>query len=206
VFACEVDVRIAGLSPATNYGVQLVLRDDEGHAANSAIQRFATVAPLPRMLISEVKSSPTAGEYVELINLGPGAADVATLALVAGDGTSRPLLGERPPLPVVLQPGTRALAVGASFDPALYPSMPQDTPVLRAEAQRLLGRGLADRFPPPFRLAVTGDLLVEIDRFSADYVPVCALDESLQRDETEPPGTDGNWHCGRAGGTPGMPP
>lgn len=205
VFACAADVHVGGLIPATGYSMRLVLRDDEGHAASGASQRFATVAPLPRMLISEVKPSPTAGEYVELLNLGPGAADVSRLALLGHDGVVRAVSGAPPPLPLLLQPGARALAVGASFDPSLYPSMPPGTPVMRAATRRLFGRGLADRSTAAFQLVLAGELPVELADFPGG-VTGCPADASLQRDETVPPDGVAAWTCGKAGGTPGAPP
>src|SRR5205814_6626929 len=65
-FACNGSVRIDGLDPASDYALRVVARDDLGFVATAPLQRFTTVAPLPRIMISEVKTSPTEGEYVEL--------------------------------------------------------------------------------------------------------------------------------------------
>jgi hypothetical protein len=145
------------------------------------------------------------GEYVEILNLGPGSADLETLALQGADGAVRPLLGGAPPLPAVLAPGARALAVGASFDPALYPAIPPGTQVLRAATQRLLGRGLSDDAQGPFALVAQGLVPVTLAVFPGG-APRCPAGVSLQRDEALPPDAAAPWVCGRGGGTPGRPP
>src|SRR2546428_197875 len=132
----------------------------------------------------------------------PGAADLEALALQGSDGIVRPLLASPPPLPAMLAPGSRALAVGASFDPALYPAMPAGTPVLRASTQRLLGRGLSDDAPPPFRLVTSGAVPVELTEFPGSDRH-CLAGASLQRDEAPPPDAPATWSCGPVGGTPG---
>jgi len=145
------------------------------------------------------------GEYVELFNLGPGSADLESLALQGSDGMLRPLLASPPPLPAILAPGARALAVGASFDASLYPALPAGTSVLRASTQRLLGRGLSDDAPPPFRLVAAAAVAVELAEFPGSDQH-CPSGASLQRDEAVPPDTPAPWICGRVGGTPGRPP
>jgi hypothetical protein len=204
-FACAGSIRIDGLRPASDYTLSVTARDDFGFVLRAARQPFSTVAALPRALVSEVMASGVDGEYVEVFNLGPGAADLEALALQGNDGIVRPLLATAPPLATILAPGSRALAVGASFDPALYPAIPAGTPVLRASTQRLLGRGLSDDAPPPFRLLAITAAAVELAEFpGADQH--CPAGASLQRDEAAPPESPGIWSCGRVGGTPGRPP
>jgi hypothetical protein len=204
-FACAGSIRIDGLHPASDYTMTVTARDDFGFVLQAAPQPFSTVAALPRALLSEVMASGVEGEYVELVNLGPGAADLEALALQGSDGIVRPLLASPPPLPAILAPGSRALAVGASFDPALYPAMPAGTPVLRASTQRLLGRGLSDDAPPPFRLVTSAAVLVELTEFPGSDRH-CLAGASLQRDEAPPPDAPATWSCGRVGGTPGRAP
>jgi hypothetical protein len=182
-----------------------VAGDDYGFTLRAAAQRFSTVAALPSVLISEVMASGVDGEYVELLNLGPGAADMETLALQGPDGIVRPLLSAPAPVRVLLPPGSRALAVGASFDGTLYPAMPASTPVLRASTQRLLGRGLSDDSTPEFRLVERAQPPLELADFPAS-APRCPAGVSVQRDETVPPGAAAPWACGIRGGTPGRPP
>ncbi|HUJ24892.1 MAG TPA: hypothetical protein VLW85_02660 [Myxococcales bacterium] len=204
-FSCTASVHVGGLTPAFDYALRIVAQDDEGHTSSSPLLQFSTVAPLPRVLITEVMVSPTAGEYVELLNLGPGAADLGTLGLQDVDGVVRPLMGTAPPLPLLLAPGARSLAVGASFDQSLVPTLPPGTPVLRATAQRLLGRGLPDTATPAFSLVQTGATPVELSGFPAGLA-ACASGVSFQRDETVPPDGEAAWQCGKEGGTPGAPP
>jgi hypothetical protein len=204
-FACAGSLRIEGLQPAADYTLRLALRDDFGFALRAAPQPFSTVALLPRAMISEVMASGVDGEYVEIFNVGPGAADLETLALAGSDGIVRPLLGGAAPLPLLLAAGGRALAVGASFDPGLYPGIAPGTPILRAATQRLLGRGLSDDAAPAFALMVRAEVPVVLADFPAG-APRCAPATSLQRDEAVPPDSPATWVCGRTGGTPGRPP
>ena len=204
-FACALDLRLDGLDPAANYILRAVARDDLGFTSSVPLQRFSTTARLPRMIVSEVKVSPSDGEYAELLNLGPGAADLGELALIGPDGILRPLLATPPPLPVLLAPSLRALAVGTSFDASLYAALPAGTPVLRTSTQRLLGRGLSDDAPPAFRLVVQGEVPVELSDFPG-FSQHCTTGASFQRDEAVAPDSQATWRCGSVGGTPGAPP
>jgi hypothetical protein len=204
-FVCPVSVRVEGLRSATDYSLRIAARDDFNFTLRMAPQPFSTVAALPRVAISEVMASGVEGEYAELLNLGPGLADLAALALQGPDDIVRPLLGSPPPLPLMLAPGARALAVGASFEAALYPALPLVTPVLRASTQRLLGRGLSDDATPAFRLVSRSQVPVVLADFPAD-APRCPAAVSVQRDEAVPPDAPASWSCGLKGGTPGRPP
>jgi len=204
-FVCAASVRVDGLRPSTDYRFWIAARDDFGFNLRTAPQPFSTVAALPRISISEVMASGVEGEYAELLNAGPGAADLELLALQGPDGIVRPLLASPAPLPLLLAPGARALAVGASFDAGLYPALSPSTPVLRASTQRLLGRGLSDDAPPAFRLVSRTDAPVVLSEFPAD-APHCAAGVSVQRDEAVPPDAPARWSCGLKGGTPGRPP
>ena len=208
-FACKLSLRIDGLHAAQEYALRVVADDDLGHQLRGPVQKFSTVAVLPRLILAEVMNAPPSpqgeAEYVEILNQGPGVAVLDGLALLADDGVSRHLLATPPPLPVQLAPGARALAVGALFDPKRYPTLPPGTPVLRASTHRLLGRGLNDASPQAFRLIIPGGFPVELSRFPGGG-PKCPAGASLQRDESVPPDGDAPWSCGPVGGTPGAPP
>jgi len=204
-FACPIPLTVGGLRPATDYSLRIEATDDYGFTLRTAPQRFSTVAALPGVVISEVMASGVDGEYAELLNLGPGAADVEMLALQGPDGAVRPVLASPAPVRLLLPPGSRALAVGASFDATLYPALPSSTPVLRAGTQRLLGRGLSDDSTPGFRLLARTQVPVELAEFPAS-APHCAAGISVQRDEAVPAGAKASWSCGIQGGTPGRPP
>ena len=205
MFACKLELDVDGLEPARDHVLRVVAEDDLGHVMRGPLQSFTTVAPLPRVVISEVMAAPPSpepeAEYAELLNLGPGVALLDSMALVADDGLMRPLLASPPPVPVQLAPGARALVVGSDFNPARYPSLPPGLPILRASTQRLLGRGLADDAPPAFRLMLQA---IELSRFPGGAS--CLGGASLQRDESVPPESDASWTCGAVGGTPGKPP
>jgi hypothetical protein len=208
-FACEGSVRIDGLKPATDYSLRVTAHDDLGFTARAAPQSFSTAAPIPRVLISEVMANPPPprgeAEYIEILNLGPGSAAADSLALAGPDGVVRPLFGATPPAPIRLGPGARALAVGKAFDAGRYPTMPPGTPVLRGSTQRLLGRGLAHKTPPPIKLLLQGTVPVELADFPGGG-PHCPEGASLQRDEKVPPDAQAAWTCGPVGGTPGKGP
>jgi hypothetical protein len=204
-FACPASVRIEGLRPGSDYSLILEARDDFGFTSRAAPQAFSTLAAMPRAILSEVMIWGVEGEYAEVLNRGPGTANLEQLALQGPDGAVRPLLAGAPPLPLLLAPGERALAVGASFDQALYPRLPAGTPVLRASTQRLLGRGLADDSPAGFRLVLLAQPAVALAELPGD-IPRCPSGVSLQRDEAVPSGEGAAWVCGVPGGTPGRPP
>lgn len=205
-FACKAELEVDGLAPASDHVLQVVAEDDLGHVMRGPVQAFSTVAPLPRVVISEVMAAPPSpepeAEYVELLNLGPGTAVLDAMSLVGDDAIVRPLLASPPPVPVQLAPGGRALAVGSQFAVARYPSLPAGLPILRASTQRLLGRGLADDAPPAVRLMLKA---IELSRFPGGG-PSCPVGASLQRDESVPPEADATWTCGAVGGTPGKGP
>jgi hypothetical protein len=204
-FACAGSIRIEGLQAAADYSLRIAARDDFGFTLRAAAQAFSTLATLPRAILSEVMASGVDGEYVEILNLGPGAADLEALALEGADGVVRPLLSGTSPLPIALAPGGRALAVGGSFDASLYPGLPPGTAILRGATQRLLGRGLSDDAAPAFSLVTRGDPAVALADFPGGG-PRCGAGISLQRDEAAPGSSAATWICGRAGGTPGRPP
>jgi hypothetical protein len=208
-FACAGVLRLGGLKAASDYVLRVTARDDYGFTLVGPQQKFTTIAPLPRVLISEVMSSPgkpvSGAEYVEILNLGPGAAALDSFALLGPDGKSRALSAVPPPVPVLLAPGARALAVGSGFDASRYPSIPPGTPVLRASTKRPLGHGLGGRTPPAFQLVLLGDVPVELAAFPGN-AQSCPDGASLQRDESVPPDGEAQWSCGPIGGTPGAPP
>jgi hypothetical protein len=206
-FTCTASIEVDGLQPATDYALRVVAKDDFGFSTVGPVQPFSTVAPLPHLIISEVMVAPFSpeeeGEYVEILNQGPGVAVLDPLALMGDDGVVRMLSGTLPPTPVLLFPGQRALAVGAAFDVSRYGDLPA-VPILRASTQKLLSHGLNDLEAQPFQL-VLGIVPIELASFPGGKFH-CPSNASVQRDETQPPDQDGTWSCGPAGGTPGAAP
>ena len=207
--ACPLDLSVQGLHPGTEYLFRLVASDDEGHRVVSPAARFTTLGSLPHVLVSEVMSWPPApaprtnGQYVELLNAGSAPVDLGSLALVGPDGRVRALEGGGG-AQVLLSPGRRALAVGAAFDAARYPSLPRDVPILRASTQRLLGRALREATPPAFALVRVraGAEPVVLDSFPGGIR--CSAGQSIERRGTAPAAP--SFVCGAAGGSPGVPP
>ena len=202
---CSVSLRVDGLEKSTPYALQLLIEDDEGHLVRTPAEQVMTTGALPRLVISEVMASPplptprSDGEYVEIWNAGANAADLARVAIEGIDGIARPIAPGAASA-IVLAPGDRALAVGASFDATRYP-LPAGLLVLRASTQRLLGRGLSDESPPLIALlASDGDgRVAEVDRFPGGG-PSCAAGRSIEA------ARGGTWTCGADGGSPGRPP
>ena len=206
-FVCPGTLSANGLVPATEYAARLVATDDFGNTLRSAVQSFATLAPLPNLVVSEVMATPASpestAEFVELLNAGPGSAVLDGMGLMTADGVVRPLSGTPPPTPVVLRPGERALATGTAFDPSRYPTMPPQVPILRASTQRLLSHGLGDAAPQAFQLVTSGGVV--LSGFPGGSFG-CAVNQSLQRDEAAAPSAPASFHCGKDGGTPGASP
>ncbi|HYZ89446.1 MAG TPA: hypothetical protein VE620_09145, partial [Myxococcales bacterium] len=202
---CAVSLRVDGLSASSAYQVQFIVEDDEGHLVRSAAQAVVTTGPLPRLVLSEVMASPplpiprSDGEYVEILNAGNTPADLTTVALEGIDGIQRPVAPGATSA-IVLFPGARALAVGASFDASRY-VIPADVPVLRASTQRLLGRGLSDDSPPLIALlaADASGTIAEVDRYPGGE-PRCTAGLSIEA------ALGGGWVCGAYGGSPGRAP
>lgn len=202
---CAVSLRVDGLLRSTPYALQLLLEDDEGHLVRGPVEQVMTTGALPRLVVSEVMASPplptprSDGEYVEILNAGVTAADLSGVALEGVDGIVRPVAPDATG-PVVLLPGARALAVGASFDAGRY-ALPAGVPVLRASTQRLLGRGLSDESPPLIALLASDadGGIAEVDRYPGAQ-PRCAIGQSIEA------GAAGAFVCGADGGSPGRPP
>ena len=202
---CAVSLRVDGLLESTPYAVQLLVEDDEGHLVRGPARQVMTTGALPRLVLSEVMASPplpiprSDGEYVELLNAGATPADLSRVALAGADGIARPVAAQATEA-IVLLPGARALAVGASFDPGRY-ALPAGVPVLRASTQRLLGRGLSDDSPPLIVLLASDadGAMAEVDRYPG-AVPVCPAGRSIEATE------GGAWVCGDDGGSPGRAP
>jgi len=193
---CAVSLRVDGLLKSTPYALHLVRAPGE---------QVMTTGALPRLAISEVMASPplpvprSDGEYVEILNAGTTAADLSRAALEGIDGIARAVAPDATGA-VVLLPGARALAVGASFDASRY-SLPAGVPVLRASTQRLLGRGLSNDSPPLIALLASDadGGIAEVDRYPGAE-PRCAAGQSIEA------GRSGTWMCGTDGGSPGRPP
>jgi hypothetical protein len=203
--ACAVSLRVDGLLKSTPYALQLLVEDDEGHLVRGAVDQVMTTGALPRLQISEIMASPplpaprSEGEYVEILNAGTSPADLSRAALQGLDGISRPVASDATGA-VVLLPGARALAVGASFDASRY-ALPAGLPVLRASTQRLLGRGLSNDSPPLVALLASDadGGMAEVDRYPGGD-PRCPAGESIEA------GRSGTWICGADGGSPGRAP
>ena len=202
---CAISLRVDGLLKSTPYALQLLVEDDEGHLVRGSVEQVMTTGALPRLAISEVMASPplpvprSDGEYVEILNAGTTPADLSGAALEGIDGIARPLAPDATGA-VVLLPGARALAVGASFDASRY-ALPAGVPVLRASTQRLLGRGLSNDSPPLVALLASDadGGMAEVDRYPGGE-PRWAAGESIEA------GRSGTWTCGADGGSPGRAP
>ncbi len=208
---CRGLLELKGLAPATGYLLQLKAADDEGFVLIAPDRPFTTASELPPVIISEVMAYPPApaprslGQYIEILNQGAAPVDVTTLSLLGLDGKVHPLLGDSPAQPVLLAPGARALAVGATFEKARYPTLPRDTLVLHAATHRLFSHGLREKDPPAFSLVqVQSGAPVVVANFPGGLS--CPEGASLQRDEAAAGASQASWNCGAVGGSPGRAP
>ena len=215
---CSAHLELGKLSGSSTWLWRATIADDEGHVRTLPAARFSTLALLPAVTIDEVMASPPApapraeGEYIEVVNSGAGAVEAARLALVGPDGLVRPLIAAPPAVPLLLQPGQRALAVGASFDPNRYP-LPAGTVLLHAGTRRLLGRGLLHDGSQAFALVLlpaAGSATVvapplELSRFPGEG-PACPAGASLERIYPPPKPGAPLFRCGALGGSPGRAP
>ncbi len=202
---CTLEGKLEELSAGASYLLTLSAEDDEGGRSAPLQLGFQTLGALAKAQISEVMASPpppvprSNGEYIEIFNAGSAPLDPARLAIAGPDDRVRPL-SSAPSSP--LAPGHRLLAVGAAFEPDRY-TLPSDVVLLRADTQKLLGRGVADQ-PPAIRLLwlpeSDGGSPIELDRFPGDG-PNCAEGESLERDDSSDAGV--TFRCGSLGGSPG---
>jgi hypothetical protein len=212
---CVAVARLRGLKAATRYLLRASAMDDEDNRA-VAEARFETLGAAPRAIVAEVMASPplpkprSDGEFIEVLNAGEGPLDLAHFALAGPDDLPRRLVGTPGSAPSRLGPGERALAVGKAFDAHRY-SLPPGLLVVRAETQKLLGRGLPDQ-PPALRLlwlpppdgaegSPDGGAPLEIDRYPGGG-PRCRQGASLEREPSD--GGDPSFRCGADGGSPGV--
>ena len=201
---CLAGASVAGLCPGQRVKVRLLAEDLAGNAAPpGAWLPAATGSPSARVVVTEVladAATPQAGgEYVEIANLGSGAADLTGWKLAKKSASGAVTRCTLAPVAGVLPAGAHGLVVGGSWD-GRY-ALPADAPLFHCGATSLAG-GLADERSPSVALeSPTGSV---VSGFGWSAPSVRCTGRSTER--IHPGGEDAtaNFACARAApGTPG---
>jgi hypothetical protein len=201
---CQAGASVTGLCPGQKVKVRVLAEDLAGNAAApGAWLSAATGSPSARVVVTEVltdAATPQAGgEYVEIANLGSGAADLAGWKLAKKSASGAVTRCTLAPVAGVLPAGAHGLVVGGSWD-GRYP-LPSDAPLFHCGATSLAG-GLADERSPSVALeSPTGAV---VSGFGWAAASVRCTGRSTER--IHPGGEDAtaNFACARAApGTPG---
>jgi hypothetical protein len=134
----DVTLELRTLAPDTRVSGTLTLVDLGGFTVHLPLEA-ATFPALPTVAITEVRANPAgpepAQEYVEILNYGSSAVDLAGFAISdAGDRA-----GDVFAAPAALAPGEAALVVADGFDP----THPDDPPVPPGVTLIRIGSSLA---------------------------------------------------------------
>jgi hypothetical protein len=158
-FACHHTVELRGLEPSTTYTVTLASSDAGGRATSGETLTFTTLAPQPRLAITELFATPQGmdankGKFVELQNIGRIPVDVTPTSAGKGwklarcsDATCTTMTNLWPMKPATgagtLSPGDVAVAAGRDFDAAAM-GVPAEALLLRNDgsATTVLSNGL----------------------------------------------------------------
>lgn len=199
VRSCPGAVTLRGLCPGRLVHVRLAAEDLAGHrGASGAWLEAAALPPRPAPVISEVLADADApesgGEYVEVVNVGTGDADLTGFTLAkrtASGAMARCTLAPAGPIP----PGGYALVVGAAYD-GRY-ALPAETAIYHCGATALAG-GLANDRAPALALEDAASAVVS----SAGVIePAPRCPAALERIHPTSPDTTASWTCGAR--TPG---
>lgn len=201
---CLAGASVTGLCPGQGVKVRLLAEDLAGNAAApGAWLPAATGSPTARLVVTEVlagAATPQAGgEYVEIANLGSGAADLSGWKLAKRSASGAVTRCTLAPVSGVLPAGAHGLVVGGSWD-GRYP-LPSDAPLFHCGATSLAG-GLADERAPSVALESPAGAVVSGFGWSASSVR-CA---GRSTERIHPGGEDAtaNFACAlEAPGTPG---
>jgi hypothetical protein len=193
---CPGALSIRGLCPGRAVRVRLAARDLAGHlGAFGPWLAAAALPPRPAPVISEVLADADApeagGEYVEVVNVGTGDADLEgfTLAKRTASGTvTRCVLASTRGGPV--PPGGYALVVGGAYD-GRY-ALAADAAIYRCGTTALAG-GLANDRAPALALE-DGDGVVVSSAGVVEAAPRCPA--ALDRIHPTAPDAAASWACG----------
>ena len=201
---CPALASVKGLCPGQRVKVRLLAEDLAGNAvAPGAWLPAATGSPSARVVVTEVladAATPQAGgEYVEIANLGSGAADLTGWKLAKRSASGAVTRCTVAPAAGVLPAGAHGLVVGGGWD-GRY-ALPADVPLFHCGATSLAG-GLTDERAPAVALeSPTGTV---VSGFGWSAPSVRCTGRSTER--IHPGGEDAtaNFACARAApGTPG---
>lgn len=171
-WACEHRVTVGGLTPQTTYSFRVTSADAGNRSVDSAVMQVETLAPLPKVVITEVFATPqglanvNAGKFIELFNAGTVDVDLAGWKLArcadaacsVEEGSKWVLAGESGGSSV-LTVGSYAVAAGKVFDAAAM-GVPAEALQLRGSTDTLLANGLVSGSAKTYVLLTPEDLLV----------------------------------------------
>jgi hypothetical protein len=153
-FACAHTVKVTGLEPQKTYTVVAISADPGRREGRSQEVTFTTLAPLPKVVISELFATPQGltdanrGKFVELYNAGSTPVDLNDWALGRCADPSCATITNRWTLKAsaagastTLAPGAFAVAHGKAFDMAAM-SVPAGTLEFLGSSDTLLANGL----------------------------------------------------------------
>ena len=200
---CLAGASVPGLCPGQRVKVRLLAEDLAGNAAApGAWLPAATGSPTARVVVTEVladAATPQAGgEYVEIANLGSGAADLTGWKLAKKSASGVVTRCTLAPVAGVLPVGAHGLVVGGSWD-GRY-ALPSGATLFHCGATSL-GGGLADERAPS--LALESPAGAVVSGFGWSAASVRCTGRSTER--IHPGGEDAtaNFACARE--TPGTP-
>ena len=201
---CPAAVEVSGLCPGTRYRLRVLAEDLAGLRATpgpwiETATAPGSAQPVLTEVLADAEAPGTAGEYVEVANLGTADADLDgwVLAKRTASGalsTCQIEVGSGGPIP----PGGYALLTGGAYD-GRY-ALPAGTTLYRCGARALIG-GLANDRAPAIALRDLQGAVVS--SFGMDQAATRCTGMSVER--IDPSGSDRSANFGCASSAPGTP-
>lgn len=216
-------VTLDRLAPSTTYHYRITVIDLSGNHAlisRSEKKAFSTLAPLPKIAITEVMANPASpqeeGEYIELYNAGAEPVSLAGWSLGRLASTTVYTLvdgsGATDGAAFVIEPGGFTLVAGKAFRRSRFPALPSATAVLHLRSSSgtvsnaLFGSGLSASSPPALGLSAPSGVRVSTFADGAAVPTHCKTDVSVERVAAGAPDATGNWSCANGNVPPGHSP
>lgn len=222
---CAHKVTVTGLTPSTAYSLRVISADAGNRSVESGIIHIETLAPLPKVVITEVFATPqglssvNAGKFIELFNAGTVDVDMtgwklarcADALCTIEDGSPWVFVPAESGKSNLLTVGSYAVAAGTAFDPAVM-GVPEDALVLHGSTPTLLANGLVSGSTKTYVLLTPQDQLVSayggwlgVPSAEATKTKPKNNGKSFERIDSDNPDDASNWALGTAeiAGAPG---
>jgi hypothetical protein len=212
-FACVHTVELKDLEPSTTFTVTLASADAGGRATSGETLTFTTLAPQPRLAITELFATPQGidvnkGKFVEIQNVGRIAVDLAPATVGGGwklarcsDAVCGTTTNVWPMKPATgsgtLAPGDVAVAAGRDFDAAAM-GVPAGTMLLKHDgnATTVLSNGLTSTTAYTYALlSPEGKLVSTYGAHLGKPDAAAVKGRSFERAAPGAPDTAGNWRA-----------